>query len=211
VKEIASTHPGGSFADTVVLVGALTFEDAGGPHLAIRLVRLDAIQSDPTLLRRPLKGQSERSVVISTMPSAGLDSDGLRLNFSCLGLTEKEFVALSGIHGLGRDVSLLNMSKACLRNLTRTCLEEAPTLLPFVTSSVDRFSNDYFFALLKWNSCQIVLGDVAFIPTDVALVVDPGLPKHVIAFTNDEPLFYRTFMRAYPKLVDSTATTKERY
>jgi L-ascorbate peroxidase len=211
VKDIASAHPGGSLADIVALVGAQAIEDAGGPHIAIRLGRLDSMQADPMLLRRPLKGHSERSLVVGTMPSAGLDPDGLRLYFSRLGLTEPEFVALSGIHGLGRHVSLLNMSRACLRNLTRTCLEEAPTLLPFVTSSVDRFNNDYFFALLKWNSRQIVSGDVAFIPTDVALVVDPGLRKHVIAFTKDEQLFYRTFTRAYQKLVDTTATTKERY
>ena len=47
--------------------------------------------------------------------------------------------------------------------------------------------------------------------TDVAMVVDDGLKKHVVAFAKDEKLFFRRFTTAYQKLVDSTATTKFRY
>uniref|UniRef100_A0A6U3E418 Plant heme peroxidase family profile domain-containing protein n=1 Tax=Entomoneis paludosa TaxID=265537 RepID=A0A6U3E418_9STRA len=141
------------------------------------------------------------------MPQAGLDSDGLRLYFGTrLGLSEPEWVALCGIHGLGRHVSLLGMDKACLRQLTRTCLEEAPILLPFVTSSVGRFNNDYFKALLRWNARQVEMGEVAFIPTDVALVVDSGLRVHVEAFAKQPKLYERTFVRAFQKLLEGTAT-----
>jgi hypothetical protein len=57
----------------------------------------------------------------------------------------------------------------------RACLEDAPVLLPFVTESVNRFDNAYFRALLDWNANNVELGQVAFIPTDVVMVVDPGL------------------------------------
>lgn len=210
-QDVSSANGGGSFADTIALMGAQAIEDAGGPHIAIRMGRPDTSKADPMVLRRPLKMVSERSLVTKTMPSAGLDSDGLRLYFRRFGLSDQELVALSGIHGLGRHVSLLDMNKACLKKLTRTCLEEVPTLLPFVNSSVDRFSNEYFSSLLKWNNRQVELGEVAFIPTDVSLVVDRELRRHVITFANDEPLFYRTFTRAYQKLVDSTATSKQMY
>ena len=201
-----------SLADTIALAGATAVEHAGGPPIAIRMGRRDATTADPYLLRQPLELSTERSRVTSTMPSAGLDSDGLRLYFGRrLDLQEEEWVALSGVHGLGRHVTLLGMPKSCLQNLTRTCLEEAPQSLPFVTAGVDRFSNNYFQSLLLWYQRQIQLGDVAFIPTDVALVVDAGLRKHVQRFAHDERRLSRVFARAYQKLVETTAVTSARY
>lgn len=201
-----------SLADAIALTGASAVEFAGGPRIPIRLGRQDAAQADGRRLRRPMMAETPRSNVTSTMPDAGLDSDGLRLYLGTrLGLKEEEIVALSGIHGLGRHVTLLGMSKSCLKNLTRTCLEEAPQSLPFVTSSVDRFSNDYFRYLLLWNQRKIQLGDVAFIPTDVDLVVDEGFRQHVERFAENEKAFARTFVRAFQKLVDATATSVGRY
>eukprot|EP00980_Cylindrotheca_fusiformis_P022966 scaffold9951_cov146-Cylindrotheca_fusiformis.AAC.10 len=208
----SSSAEGMSLADAIALAGAAAIESIGGPCIPIRMGRKDATQPDPEFLTRKLRGSTARSLVEKTLPTAGLDSDGLRLYFGQLGLTEKEFVALSGSHGLGRHVSLLGMSKECLRNLTRTCLEDAPVLLPFVTDSVDRFDNSYFRFLLKWNDNDIQLGDVAFIPTDVDLVVDKGLRKWVVAFAEDQDYFFQVYTRAYQKLVDRMAVgIGERY
>ena len=206
----------GSFADTLALVATQAIEYAGGPSIAIRLGRVDSDTADPYLLATPLMRDTPRSRVTQTMPNAGLDSDGLRLYFQQhVGLTQAEFVALSGLHGLGRHVSLLGMDKGCLRNLTRVCLEDAPVLLPFVTASVDKFSNAYFCALLQWNARQVELGQVAFIPTDVALVVDAGLRRHVERFARDEVLYERTLARAWQRLMEGSgranALTRERY
>ena len=207
----AKTNADVALTDTLALVAAQSIEHLRGPHISVKLGRPDSKTADPYLLETPLAKETKRSIVRKTMPDAGLDSDGLRLYFGRLGLEEAEFVALSGIHGVGRHVSLLGMEKACLKNLTRTCLEEAPVLLPFVTSSTDRFSNDYFKTLLRWNAQKIEMGEVAFIPTDVALVVDPGLRHHVQAFASNERLYTKTFIRAWQKLVESTATSRERY
>jgi catalase (peroxidase I) len=207
----STTSTGVSLADAIAVGGAAAIEAVGGPHIAVRMGRTDASEAGPQYLRIPLRKSTPRSLVETTLPSAGLDSDGLRLYFGRLGLSEAEFVALSGSHGLGRHVSLLGMDKACLKNLTRTCLEEAPVLLPFVTSSVDTFDNSYFQALLQWNQNEVELGQVAFIPTDVALVVDRGLRKHVERFVRDQDLYVATFVSAYQKLVDSRATTSTRY
>lgn len=201
-----------SLADIIALAGAQAVESTGGPHVPIKLGRIDVTEADSQYLHRPIQGGTmDHSLVTRTLPSPGLTSVGLRRYFSRFHLSESEFVALSGIHGLGRHVSLLNMSKVCLKNLTRTCLEEAPTLLPFVTSSVDRFDNSYFVFLLKWYHREIELGETAFLPTDVALVVDSGLRRHVETFARNEDLYRRTFVRAFQKLVDTTATTRERY
>lgn len=207
-----------SLADAIALAGAQAFETVGGPSIRIRMGRPDATTADAEFLQRPLQASTPRSLVTTTLPSAGLDSDGLRLYFGRVHhLTEPEWIALTGgSHGLGRHVSLLGMPKDCLKNLTRSCLEDAPVLLPFVTESVNRFDNTYFQALLAWNAKnQIELGQVAFIPTDVDMVVDPGLRRHVQRFAkddiNDDSSFRRAFVRAYQKLVETTATTKERY
>lgn len=210
-----------SFADTLALAGAAAVEASGGPSIPVRLGRMDVHQADKRYLDEPIKGLTtmdqpvnDRATIASSLPSAGLDSVGLRHYFGRLGLTEREFVALSGSHDMGRHVSLLGMSRDCLKNLTRTCLEEAPVLLPFVTKQDDsqyKLSNRYFRALLRWNKREIEYGESAFIPTDVALVVDDGLCKHVTVFASNERLFFGTFRRAYQKLVDSTATSASRY
>lgn len=200
-----------SLADAIALAGASAVEAIGGPAISIRMGRRDATKADPEFLRNSMRASTRRSIVKKTLPEAGLDSDGLRLYFGQLGFSEQEFVALCGCHGLGRHVSLLGMPKECLRNLTRTCLEEAPVLLPFVTKSVDTFDNSYFQFLLKWNDNDIKMGDVAFIPTDVDLVVDTGLQQWVIQFAKDQDLYFRIYSRAFQKLVDRTATTRTRY
>ena len=210
VQRLSKSH-NLSLADSIALAGATAVEAAGGPHIAIGMGRQDVNTADPEYFKRPMTKASPRSLVSKTLPSAGLDSDGLRLYFRNLGLSDAEWIALCGAHGLGRHVSLLGMSRHCLKNLTRVCLEEAPVMLPFVTESVDRFDNSYFQALLRWNQQEVELGDVAFIPTDVDLVVDAALRKYVVRYARDNELYSQRFSSGYQKLVDFSATTKSRY
>jgi L-ascorbate peroxidase len=209
-----------SVADITALAGAVAIESAGGPLIPIQLGRIDSAVADARTLAHPVSmagSTSSRSNVTATMPSAAFDSDGLRLYFQRLGLTEREWVALSGTHGLGRHVSLLGMPKPCLKNLTRQCLEDAPVLLPFVAQTVDTgLGNSYFKALLQWynrDTKQVGAYSSAFLPTDVALVVDAGLRKHVDYFAVDRnlPVYYQTLAKAYQKLTELTATTVDRY
>ena len=200
-----------SFADCIALAGAEAVEFAGGPRIRIKTGRKDATKADATKRRNILQHDTQRSLVDTTLPSAGLDSDGLRFYFGALGLSEEEFVALCGAHDLGRHVTLLDMPKSCLKNLTRDCLENAPILMPFVSEDPDRFSNTYFKKLLKWYNREVILGEVAFIPTDVDLVVDEGLRQYVQRFAEDKELFYSAFALAYQKLVDAGATSNKRY
>jgi catalase (peroxidase I) len=76
---------------------------------------------------------------------------------------------------------------------------------------MDRFTNGYFTALLQWNNRQVKLGDVASIPTDVALVVDDNLRRYVELYAQNQDVYFRVFKRAFQKLVDSTATSRQRY
>ena len=207
-----------SLVDIIALAGATSVEFAGGPAIPIHLGRMDVMEPDARIRRHPLeqpktKKQSSSVVVVeTTLPSAGLDSDGLRLYFHSLGLTDEQFVALCGAHDLGRHVSLIGMSKQCLKNLTRDCLEHAPTLLPFVAAKdPDKFTNTYFQQLLLWNNRTIEMGSAYFIPTDVDLVVDKGLRRYTTRFANNQSYFFEVFKTAYQKIVDVGTTSTLRY
>lgn len=200
-----------SFADVLALSGAAAVEAANGPKITIKLGRTDVNSTSPNqkqYLDKPILSESKRSDITTSLPSAGLDSLGLRNFFvKRIGLSEAEMVALMGAHDLGRHVTLTDMPKSCLKNLTRTCLEEAPVLAPFITENPDSLSNSYYKSLLRWNDRVMDYGEAAFIPTDVAMVVDDGLKKYVVAFANNESLFFRTFVDAYRKLVETKGTS----
>jgi L-ascorbate peroxidase len=200
---MAMKPDGLSVADAVAVAGAAAVEASGGPRIAIGLGRLDASAAAPATLGRPIKqpGDEARDVVKRTLPEPGLSTVGLRRYFRRVGLSDQELVALMGAHTLGRHNTLLNMTKACLRNLTRECLETAPVRAPFEARTPDAFDNSYYSLLLAWDDRSLERGEANFIPTDVALVLDASFRRHVVAFARSEPLFRTTFARAYAKLV----------
>ena len=200
---MAMKPDGLSVADAVAVAGAAAVEASGGPRIAIGLGRLDASAAAPATLGRPIAqpGDEARDVVKRTLPEPGLSTVGLRRYFRRVGLSDQELVALMGAHTLGRHNTLLNMTKACLRNLTRECLETAPVRAPFESRTPDAFDNSYYSLLLAWDDRSLERGEANFIPTDVALVLDASFRRHVVAFARSEPLFRTTFARAYAKLV----------
>ena len=200
---MAMKPDGLSVADAVAVAGAAAVEASGGPRIAIGLGRLDASAAAPATLGRPIAqpGDEARDVVKRTLPEPGLSTVGLRRYFRRVGLSDQELVALMGAHTLGRHNTLLNMTKACLRNLTRECLETAPVRAPFEARTPDAFDNSYYALLLAWDDRSLERGEANFIPTDVALVLDASFRRHVVAFARSEPLFRATFARAYAKLV----------
>ena len=200
---MAMKPDGLSVADAVAVAGAAAVEASGGPRIAIGLGRLDASAAAPATLGRPIAqpGDEARDVVKRTLPEPGLSTVGLRRYFRRVGLSDQELVALMGAHTLGRHNTLLNMTKACLRNLTRECLETAPVRAPFEARTPDAFDNSYYSLLLAWDDRSLERGEANFIPTDVALVLDASFRRHVVAFARSEPLFRTTFARAYAKLV----------
>ncbi|KAJ1627079.1 heme peroxidase [Pavlovales sp. CCMP2436] len=194
-----------TLADSIAVAGAEAVEAIGGPHIWLPLGRRDATGPDSAELARPLAARDSRDRVTTTLPDAGLSSVGLRRYFARLGLSERELVALSGAHGFGRHPSLIGMPAECLKKLTPACLEAAPSRPPFLTKSADNFNNDYFKLLLRWNTRDLERGAAFFLPTDVALVIDPGLRRWVSLFARDEVEFSRAFSSAYVKLCKPVA------
>jgi len=211
---VSSVRRGGlSWADAIALAGAVAVSASGGPSIQLELGRVDSDEPDPEFVKpnlklgRPaIKGApdsriSDRSAVITTLPSAGLDSDGLDNFFGRrFGFSREEIVALCGAHTLGRHASLLGVSKECLKapRLTDECIESGKRL-PFVANA-DRFDNSYFQKLIEWDARTLEPGTAYFIPTDAVLVVVPAFRKFVERFARDEPYFFEVFSRAYRKL-----------
>jgi len=102
-------------ADCIALAGAKAVEFAGVPSINVRLRRKDATKADLKKQIRTLQN-TDRSLVDTTLPSAGLDSDGLRLYFGALGLSEEQFVALCGAHDLGRTLHYYKCPKPVLKS-----------------------------------------------------------------------------------------------
>lgn len=169
---------GCSLADLIACAGAAAVGSAGGPAISIReigLGRHDSATADPRQVRKPLGSancpplpKECRNRVDSTLPSTGLDVEGLPRFFGRMGFSVEEAVALSGSHTLGRHASLLGLSRECLRQkpLSDECIEKGKRL-PFVGADPDRFSNSYFKALLAWEARALQPGEANFIPTDV--------------------------------------------
>lgn len=206
-------YSGLSWADTIAIAGSEAVFAAGGPRVPVATGRVDADRGDPLLLKEPVGtcreatvpggGRDCRGQADSTMPNAGLDSDGLRNFFHRLDFSDEEIVALMGGHTLGRWTSLLGVPKECLKNLNskwERCLPYGERL-PFVSEDPDTFSNSYFKWLLLWNERKIEYGDVHFIPTDVVLVIDDGFREYVQRFAGDKERFYAVWQKAYTKLV----------
>lgn len=201
-----------SWADLIAVAGAQAVETGGGPAIRFPLGRVDATSPTPRDLskpRGPPKKDKSRATVSRALPEPGLDADGLSIFYARVGLgSPRQIVALSGAHTFGRHVTLLGLENKrsendlpCLKNLTRACLNEGE-LVPFVSRNPDRFDNEYFKTLLRWDARSLDRGEALFVPTDVVLVVNGRFRPWVEAYARDEELFFREFASAYQRLVN---------
>merc|ERR1712000_193718 len=122
LEPIKKKYPDLSYADLWTLAGATAIEEMGGPKIAWRPGRSDS--------------ESPTRVPDGRLPSAdkGTVSGGiahLRNIFGRMGFTDKEIVALTGAHAVGR------------------CHVEASGYWGPWTNAETTFSNEYFRLLLQ--------------------------------------------------------------
>ena len=86
---IKKEYPSVSNADIWAMAGAVAVECAGGPKIDCRLGRTDAVDGSAC----PENGR---------LPDAALGAEHLRSVFNRMGFNDREIVALSGGHTLGR-------------------------------------------------------------------------------------------------------------
>ncbi|MCJ1406723.1 heme peroxidase [Ptychographa xylographoides] len=151
----------------------------------------------PTIPWRP--GRMDKDISMCTpdgrLPDGAKEQKHLRAIFGRMGFDDREIVALSGAHALGR----------C--HTDRSGFEGPWTFSPTV------MSNDYYRLLLgeKWNVRNwngpkqfqdVTSKSLMMLPTDMALVQDKEFKKHVERYAKDDQVFFQEFRDVMVKLLE---------
>ncbi|KAL6210114.1 hypothetical protein ACLB2K_021052 [Fragaria x ananassa] len=160
-EEVKSKHPGITYADLYQLAGVVAVEVTGGPPVDFTPGRKDSKIS-------PREGR---------LPDAKRGAPHLRDIFYRMGLSDKDIVALSGAHTLGRA------------HPERSGFDGSWTQEPL------KFDNSYFIELLKGESEGLLK-----LPSDTALLDDAEFRKFVELYAKDEEAFFRDYAESHKKL-----------
>lgn len=182
LEKVKAKFPGISYADLWTLAGVVAIEEMGGPTIPWTPGRIDK----PNGSHCPPDGR---------LPDASQGAPHLRDIFHRMGMSDREIVALSGAHTLGR------------------CHTDRSGFTGPWTRAPTTFSNLYFEELLKgksywkpkkWNGpdqLEDPTGDLMMLPTDMALIDDPIFNKYVKIYAKDEDVFFKDFSAAFSKLL----------
>ncbi|KAH9662648.1 L-ascorbate peroxidase 3 [Citrus sinensis] len=158
---VKAKHPRITYADLYQLAGVVAVEVTGGPAIDFAPGRKDSSES-------PEEGR---------LPDAAQGVSHLRDIFYRMGLSDKDIVALSGGHTLGRA------------HPERSGYEGPWTKEPL------KFDNSYFVELLKGESEGLLK-----LPTDKALLEDPMFRYYVELYAKDEDAFFTDYAASHKKL-----------
>eukprot|EP01113_Clastostelium_recurvatum_P014893 TRINITY_DN1816_c0_g1_i1.p1 TRINITY_DN1816_c0_g1~~TRINITY_DN1816_c0_g1_i1.p1 ORF type:complete len:415 (+),score=132.04 TRINITY_DN1816_c0_g1_i1:42-1286(+) len=175
-------HPDISYADLYTAAACFAIEFLGGPKVPFNFGRSDHDDG----AKCPAHGR---------LPDATKDAAHLRQVFAeRMGFSDREIVALSGGHTLGR----------C--HAVRSGFDGPWTTHPL------RFDNEYYRNLLnltwrkkKWDGPlqfeDEETGKLMMLASDIALINDPKFKAIVEEYAKDEQLFFKDFAAAYGKLL----------
>ncbi|GMJ12696.1 ascorbate peroxidase 3 [Hibiscus trionum] len=160
-EDVKDKHPKITYADLYQLAGVVAVEVTGGPTIDFVPGRKDSNIC-------PKEGR---------LPDAKRGAPHLRDIFYRMGLSDKDIVALSGGHTLGRA------------HPERSGFDGPWTNEPL------KFDNSYFVELLKGESEGLLK-----LPTDKALLDDPEFRKYVELYAKEEDAFFRDYAESHKKL-----------
>nr|AOR16601.1 ascorbate peroxidase [Tripidium arundinaceum] len=175
LEPIKAKNPKITYADLYQLAGVVAVEVTGGPTVEFVPGRRDSSVC-------PREGR---------LPDVKKGVPHLRDIFYRMGLSDKDIVALSGGHTLGRA------------HPERSGFEGARTKEPL------KFDNSYFLELLSEESEGLLK-----LPTDKALLSDPEFKRYVELYAKDEDAFFKDYAESHKKLSElgftprSTASAK---
>uniref|UniRef100_A0A7N2M7V6 L-ascorbate peroxidase n=1 Tax=Quercus lobata TaxID=97700 RepID=A0A7N2M7V6_QUELO len=155
-----------SYADFYQLAGVVAVEITGGPEIPFHPGRPDKTELPPE----------------GRLPNATKGSDHLRDVFGHMGLSDKDIVALSGGHTLGR----------CHKERSGFEGPGPPTLLFSITPTSSKTSLSELLSGEKEGLIQL--------PSDEALLEDPIFRPLVEKYAADEEAFFADYAEAHLKL-----------
>ncbi|OJD14755.1 cytochrome c peroxidase, mitochondrial [Emergomyces pasteurianus Ep9510] len=181
LEPVKAKFPWISYSDLWTLAGACAIQEMQGPTIPWRPGRQDRDMSACTPDGR--------------LPDASKDQKHIRAIFGRMGFDDREMVALSGAHSLGRA------------HTDRSGYDGPWDFSPTV------FTNEFFRLLVeekwdwkKWSGpaqyTDKTTKTLMMLPTDMALVKDKEFKKHVDRYAKDSEVFFKEFSDAFVKLLE---------
>ncbi|KAG6675106.1 hypothetical protein I3843_15G079400 [Carya illinoinensis] len=182
IQPIKDKYPGVTYADLFQLASATAIEEAGGPKIPMKYGRVDV--TAPTDC--PEEGR---------LPDAGPPSpaDHLREVFYRMGLSDKEIVALSGAHTLGRS----RPERSGWGKPETKYTKDGPGAPGGQSWTVQwlKFDNSYFKDIKQRRD-----EDLLVLPTDAVLFEDPSFKVYAEKYAEDQEAFFKDYAEAHAKL-----------
>ncbi|KAJ3214106.1 cytochrome c peroxidase [Dinochytrium kinnereticum] len=185
LEPIKKKHAWISYADLWTLAGVTAVEAMGGPVIPWKGGRTDKDEKKVTVKDIPPNGR---------LPDAAQGAQHIRDVFYRMGFTDRDIVALSGAHTLGR------------------CHTDRSGYVGPWTNTPDRFSNQYFKLLTtvewkkkKWDGPEQYADpddELMMLPTDMALIWDPKFKPICEEYAKDKEVFFKDFAAAFGKLLE---------
>eukprot|EP00210_Caulerpa_lentillifera_P000998 g961.t1 len=181
LEPIKAKFPWISYSDLWTLAGVVAIEEMGGPTIPWRPGRTDA-------------ADNSACTPDGRLPDGDKGAAHIREIFYRMGFNDREIVALSGAHTLGR------------------CHKDRSGWINPWTFAPTTFSNLYFkeLAYNKWRKkkgftplqYEDVSGKLMMLPTDMALLWDNKFKDVVHTYAKDEETFFKDFAAAFSKLLE---------
>lgn len=182
VTPIKEKYPNVTWADFFQLVSATAIEEAGGPRIPMRYGRVQTLGPEGC----PPEGN---------LPEAGDPSpaEHLRKVFYRMGLSDKEIVALSGAHTLGRS----RPERSGWGKPETKYTKDGPGSPGGQSWTVEwlKFDNSYFKEIKEKRD-----EDLLVLPTDAVLFEDPGFKAYAEKYAEDQNAFFKDYAESHAKL-----------
>ncbi|KAL9039477.1 MAG: hypothetical protein Q9180_002503 [Flavoplaca navasiana] len=181
LEPVKQQFPWITYSDLWTLAGVCAIQEMQGPVIPWR------------------PGRADRDVSMCTpdgrLPDGAKEQSHLRAIFGRMGFDDREIVALSGAHAMGR----------C--HTDRSGFEGPWTFSPTVVT------NDYYKLLMnekwsfrKWDGPKqyqdVASKSLMMLPTDMALIKDKEFKKHVERYAEDNDVFFKDFRDVLVKLLE---------
>ena len=198
-------YPIVSWADIIQMAGAVAVENAGGPKIAMRYGRIDG--GEP----------ANKEVLPGALPpfAEGSAAAHIRAVFGRMGFSDREIVALSGAHTLGRAFkersgtvdngygkgTKYTMAPACPRFDSQPGFGMAGGMS--WTKNWLTFDNSYFTLarpVKQGGAGKDMKDELLWLPTDAVLATDPGFAPYFKLYAANQDAFFQDYAEAHRRL-----------
>eukprot|EP01025_Chloroclados_australasicus_P010166 TRINITY_DN1400_c1_g1_i1.p1 TRINITY_DN1400_c1_g1~~TRINITY_DN1400_c1_g1_i1.p1 ORF type:complete len:286 (+),score=53.67 TRINITY_DN1400_c1_g1_i1:125-982(+) len=193
LEELKAKYPGIGYADFFQLASATAVEVMGGPKIPMRYGRVDATGPD---MCHP---EGNLPAANAPFPSGGDAPGHLRAVFHRMGLDDKDIVALSGAHSVGRA----HADRSGTAHKPETAYTKAD-VCPMGTKTTGgaswtkewiKFGNDYFNDVKNASDPELLI-----LQTDACLFTDEKFKPYAEKYAADKDAFYKDYAESHAKL-----------